>query len=1133
MAQIQTSIDTSLIRDNRKGGTRGSVGDFLADHIEPSADLSIVSAYFTIYAYYHLRSRLEQIDRLRFLFGEPNFILDRDKEPRIFRVEKDALSIRNKLNQKSVAHDCYNWIKEKVEIRSMVKPNFLHGKMYHVQNASGVRHAISGSSNFTASGLGYGNQPNIELNMVVDSDRDKRDLKAWFDELWHDDTGLVQDVKGEVLKYLQLLYRETDPEFVYLKTLYHVFQNYLEEQGKGGLLNERTGFFQSEVWEKLYSFQQDGVKGIINKLLRHGGCVLADSVGLGKTFEALAVIKYFELLNDRVLVLCPKKLSENWTVYQASQNSTLNPFQRDRFNYTVLYHTDLGRQGGVSGANGITLDSFNWGAFDLVVIDESHNFRNNTIGKYDDEGNLIRSRYKLLMDDIVNAGVETKVLLLSATPVNNTLKDLRNQIYFITGGSDTALAATTGVQNVASTISAAQKQFNEWADVRRNPDRSVAGLMERIDSGFFKLLDELTIARSRRHIEKFYDMASIGSFPERRKPVSVYSEMDVQNRFRSYDSINREISSYKLSLFNPSAYLREAHRAEYGERIENQRTANFSQETREHFLIGMMKIGFLKRLESSIQSFELSMDRTIGKIEKLELKIKNYLANPVRTDLSTEELNVEDDDDEVAAVEEAYLVGGKRKFDLAHLNLEAWVKDLREDKDKLLSLFHDAEVITPERDAKLQTLKKLIADKVRQPLNEGNRKVIVFTAFADTASYLYENLHEWAKAELNIESALVTGGTGNNRSTFEPRGFARQKDFNAILTNFSPRAKQRDLMRGMPQNGELDLLVATDCISEGQNLQDCDYLVNYDIHWNPVRIIQRFGRIDRLGSRNVAIQLVNFWPTRDLDQYINLQNRVEARMALVDITATGEDNLLDNDQIEDLVTQDLKFRDRQLKRLQTEVLDLEDMNEGGVSLTDFSLDDFRVELTRFIESRKKELDLAPLGLYAVVPSPVGRYADHADYGQLKIAENELIRPGVIYCLRQREPEVEPGETKARDNERVNPLHPYYLSYVYETGEVKFSYVSAKQVLEVFRLLCQGRGQAYDMLCDIFNQETGDGKEMGVYSELLKVSTDSTARKFDQRANQSLMNGRGGILIPEKDRASSQNDFELITWLVIK
>ncbi|WP_345263811.1 helicase-related protein [Nibrella viscosa] len=1141
MSIFTTAQSVSLIRDNRKNGPYGSVGGYLLKTIEPEAELSFVSAYFTIYAYHHLKNQLDQISHLRFLFGEPNFVIDRDKEPKIFRIESDALGIQNKLNQKAIARDCYNWIQAKVSIRSMVKPNFLHGKMYHIQNSRGIPYAISGSSNFTASGLGFGNRPNIELNMVVDGDRDKRDLKAWFDELWNDNTGLVEDVKDQVLKYLQQLYQDTPPEFVYLKTLYHVFENYLNEQDKGGLLNERTGFFQTGIWSKLYSFQQDGVKGVINKILRHGGCVLADSVGLGKTFEALAVIKYFELLNDRVLVLCPKKLSENWTIYQAHKNSELNPLAKDRFGYTVLYHTDLGRKGGVSGADGIDLNNFNWGAYDLVVIDESHNFRNNTVGKYDEQGNLVKSRYQRLMEDIINSGVKTKVLLLSATPVNNTLKDLRNQIYFLTGGSDTALAESTGVKNISSTVAAAQKQFNDWADPKKNPNRTVQNLLEKLDSGFFKLLDELTIARSRRHIEKFYDMNSIGKFPERRKPIPVYPDIDVNNRFRSYDAINREISGYKLSLFNPSAYLLEKYKEQYGERIETQKTANFSQEVREHFLIGMMKVGFLKRLESSVQSFGLSMGRTIDKIEKLENKIKTYLDNPVRTVLDTDELVIAEEDDDMAAVEEAYLVGGKKKFELAHLDLNKWLKDLREDKDKLISLYDSAAAITPARDAKLQALKKLISGKVANPINPNNRKVIVFTAFADTASYLYDCLHEWAKNELGIESALVSGGNGSNRSTFQPKGFKNQTDFNAILTNFSPRAKKRELLKSMPQEGEIDLLIATDCISEGQNLQDCDYLINYDIHWNPVRIIQRFGRIDRLGSRNETIQLVNFWPTRDLDQYINLQTRVEARMALVDITATGEDNLLNNDQIEDLVTQDLKFRDKQLKRLQEEVLDLEDMNEGGVSLTDFTLDDFRIELMRFIESRKKELERASLGLYAIVPAPAGKYAYMTDYGQLKIGENELIRPGAIYCLRQREPDAGQKAGGTSDNERVNPLHPYYLCYVYDDGQVKYSYVSAKQVLEVFRLLCQGRKEAYEELCEIFDRETDNGGDMRAYSALLKSAMESAARQYQKKIAVAAKTGGRGFIIPEAseqlgtdtDSPITADTFELITWLIIK
>ncbi|WP_020602558.1 helicase-related protein [Spirosoma spitsbergense] len=1094
--------------------------------------MSIVSAYFTIYAYYHLKDRLDTIQELRFLFGEPNFILDDSKTYRRSSIEQDAISLDNSIKQKNIASDCANWIQNKVQIRSMVKPNFLHGKLYHIQQHNGAKDAISGSSNFTASGLGFGNRPNMELNLIVDSKSSLNDLKDWFDSLWNADESLVRDVKTEVLKYLEQLYKDTSPEFVYLKTLYHIFGNYLSQQQSNDLLDGKSRFTESVVWNKLYPFQQDGVRGIISKIDRHGGCVLADSVGLGKTFEALAVIKYYEIKNKNVLVLCPKKLGENWTIYQAKKNSVLNPLQSDRLNYTVMYHTDLGRTQGIAQADNITIETFDWGVYDLVVIDESHNFRNNTVGKYDADGNLIKSRYARLMDDIIKAGAQTKVLLLSATPVNNSLKDLRNQIYFIIGGSDSALAESAGVKNIGNTLAAAQKQFTDWADPKKTVNRTVQGLMEKLDSGFFKLLDELTIARSRRHIETFYDMNAIGKFPERLKPKAVYPEMDTNHRFRSYDAINREISGYKLSLFNPSAYLLPDFEDQYSERIDTKKTANFSQAKREYFLIGMMKVGFLKRLESSVQSFELSMDRTIKKIETLETKVRAYQANPVRTIIETDELSIDaPDDEEVMAVEDAYLVGGKKKFDLTHLKLDEWLHDLSEDKDKLLSLYDSASAITPERDAKLQELKQLIREKVTNPLNADNRKVIVFTAFSDTASYLYENLHDWANTEFGIESALVTG-SGSNQTTFQPKGYRNPTDFNTILTNFSPRAKGRhQLTKTMPQIGEIDLLVATDCISEGQNLQDCDYLVNYDIHWNPVRIIQRFGRIDRLGSKNDKIQLVNFWPTKDLDQYINLKNRVEARMALVDITATGEDNLLSNDQIEDLVEQDLKFRDKQLKRLQEEILDLEDLNEGGVSLTDFTLDDFRIELMRFIEKNKQQLADAPLGLYAVVPSPVGPYAHlHGENGQLKIGDNDLIKPGALFCLRQK---ADADQKATDDTRQLNPLHPYYLAYVYDGGTVKYSYVNAKQILEVFRLLCQDRTRAHESLCDIFNAETENGADMAPYSDLLKRAIESSANSFKKQASQQLMTGRGGVLVPKEKQLTANSEFELVTWLIIK
>ncbi len=1117
---------STQIRDNWKKsantnwpkGEHGSVGGFLQDQIKAGTSLSVVSAYFTIYAYEHLKGQLDQIDNLRFLFGEPNFILDDSKQFRPAKIEQDTITPDASMKQKGIARECAEWIRTKVQIRSMVKPNFLHGKLYHIQQLNGGQDAISGSSNFTARGLGFGNRPNMELNLIVDSKSQLEDLKNWFEELWAvGDTSddLVRDVKNEVLKYLEQLYKDTAPEFVYLKTLYHIFENYLSQQQHDSSFESKTRFTESAVWQKLYLFQQDGVKGIIRKIEQHGGCVLADSVGLGKTFEALAVIKYYELKNKNVLVLCPKKLGDNWTIYQAKKNSTLNPLQTDKLNYTVMYHTDLGRTQGKSYADNIDIGSFNWGVYDLVVIDESHNFRNNTVGKYDADGNLIKSRYARLMDDIIRAGAKTNVLLLSATPVNNTLKDLRNQLYFITGGSDTALAESTGVKNLGTTLTNAQKQFSDWADATKNPKRTVQGLMEKLDSSFFKLLDELTIARSRRHIQTFYDMSAIGKFPDRLKPIAVYPDLDTDEMFPSYDEVNRAILSYQLSLFNPSAYLQDAYKEQYGERVDTKKTANFSQEKREHFLIGMMKVGFLKRLESSVQSFEISMLRTIDKIKALEKRIKNFQDGLESGDIQADELvDLDSDDEDVVAANEAFFIGKGRKLNLAHIDVATWQTDLKADRSKLTSLYNNALAITPDRDAKLQALKRLIGAKIASPLNADNRKVIVFTAFADTATYLYDNLHTWAKTEFGLDTALVSGGAGGNKSTFQPKGgYTRQTDFNAILTNFSPRAKGRDKLTGtMPQTGGVDLLIATDCISEGQNLQDCDYLVNYDIHWNPVRIIQRFGRIDRLGSVNDQIQLVNFWPTKDLDQYINLKARVEARMALVDMTATGEDNLLSNEQLEDLVEQDLKFRDKQLKRLQEEVLDLEDLNEGGVSLTDFTLDDFRIELMRFIEQNKQLLANAPLGLYAVVPS------------------TDQIKPGTLFCLRHK-PDAE--ATNSTENQAINPLHPYYLAYVYDDGTVKYSYVNTKQIMEIFRLLCQDRPQAYEQLCDLFNAETKNGLNMAAYSGMMKAAIEAAAGTFRKQAANQLMTGRGGTLLPKEKQITTSTEFELITWLIIK
>lgn len=1019
-----------------------------------------------------------------------------------YNIADDGLKLANRLEQRRAAKECAEWILRKVEIRSIKQANLLHGKMYHIAKDS-REEAIMGSSNFTVNGLGLsGTSNNIELNLVVDSNRDRADLKNWFDTLWNNDE-LVKDVKADVLTYLEQLYQDNAPDFIYFKTLFEVFKEYISQQDEGGLADIQKQVVDTQIWQSLFEFQKDGVKGAINKIRNFNGCILADSVGLGKTYEALAIIKYFEIKNQRVLVLCPKKLRENWTVYQAHNASELNPFSKDRFAYTVLSHTDLSREGGFSGD--VDLSNLSWGNFDLVVIDESHNFRNNTPGKKDDEGNIIRrSRYTRLMEDIIQKGIKTKVLLLSATPVNNNLKDLRNQIYFITENTDEALQSSLGIESIQETLRVGQLTFNDWA--KKNSERNTAELLDKLSSAFFKLLDGLTIARSRKHIQKYYKdtVALLGGFPERAKPNSVYPEIDTRGEFMPYDRLNDEIMRYQLSLFKPSAYLQDEHKDKYSSKA----VAAFTQENREKFLIGMMKVNFLKRLESSIHSFELTLSRTIGKIDLLIEKIENFKKvqkdNP---EIKWDDLQISDADDD--ELQEAFNLQefqvSKAGIKLAHLQLDRWLSDLRDDKKQLGKLHDQAKVITRDRDAKLEELKQLIKEKAAHPTETkrgaANRKVLVFTAFADTAVYLYDSLMQWARDDLNVHAAMVSGGASENKTTFG------RNDFNQILTNFSPYSKKREKMKHMPQEGEIDLLIATDCISEGQNLQDCDTLVNYDIHWNPVRVIQRFGRIDRIGSVNHTVQLVNFWPTQDLDKYIALKTRVEARMALVDIAATQEDNLLSAENLEYMITDELKYRDRQLKRLKEEVLDLEEFNESA-TLTDFTLDDFRAELLRYIEANRERLEEAPNGLYAVVPAQPERN----------------VRPGVVYCLKQK------GNAGSAE---VNPLQPYYLVYMQNEGVARFGFTHPKQILTIFRELCSGNLSPFEDLCREFDRETQNGGNMKTYNDLLDKTILSIEGAFKKRVASSLQSGRGAV-IPQLDaQVTDKTDFELVTWLIIK
>lgn len=1088
------------------------MGDFLRQQLKPGADLDLVTAYFTVFAYDKLRTELNQLGRIRLLFGEAAFIktIDPDKKDgAAYVLNDDGLALAGGLSQRHLAQACAKWMKDKVDVRSVTKTGFLHGKMSHITRGE-VSAAIVGSSNFTTRGLGLAAaNNNVELNLIASDDRDRADLHAWFEGLWNDKTR-VEDVKLQVLDYLLQVYQDQSPEFIYYKTLYHLFARFLESGTDLESALKKTSLLETGVWKSLFDFQRDGSKGAINKLRELGGCILADSVGLGKTYEALAVIKYFELKNERVLVLCPKKLADNWLLYR--NNSALNPFLADRFRYDVLHHTDLSRDDGTS--NGIDLKALNWGNYDLVVIDESHNFRNNSVGVERDDGSKIRTRYERLIGDIIKAGIKSKVLLLSATPVNNELADLRNQISFIAGGdvardesADAAFELSLGITSLKATTQQAQARFTNWAKLSP-AKREKKELINVLGGDFLKLLDALTIARSRRHVARYYagEMKRLGGFPERKPPISLHPEIDLQGKFPSYDTVAQQITANKLWLFRPSDHLRKDLKKEIREAYER-RIGGFTQQGREKILTGMMRVSLLKRLESSVDSFRISLRNMLEKIDALEGRMKLFEKHREENpDLDYDALSPEEIDD--AELADALEVGRHQKFKMAHLDLPGWRAHLKEDRAKILELLALADPIVPDRDAKLAELKRLVADKVKNPPidkdGRPNRKILAFTAYADTARYLYDQLHSWVRKQLKIHVSLVIG-SGDNESTL-----TESPDFTKILMDFAPRSKRRADFNPDAPKAETDLLIASDCISEGQNLQDCDTVINYDIHWNPVRIIQRFGRIDRIGSRATEVHLVNFWPTENLDLYLKLKLRVEARMALVDLTATQTDNPLDPQQLEDLVASDLRIRDRQLVRLQKEVLDLEDF-EDTVTLADFSLDDFRLDLLRYLEANRSMLAGAPLGLYAVVPPA---------------ANIPMAKAGVIYCLRQKDQAATP------QGERVNPLAPYYLVYVQADGEVRLAFTQSKTVLNLFRELALGKAQPYVELCRLFDRQTEQGDDMRTYSRLLANAVDSITATYEKRLASGLQQSRQFVLPTVEEQPQADSAFELVTWLVL-
>lgn len=1074
------------------------LGDDLKSEIKRGSKLRIAATTFSIFAFEALRNELEEIGELEFIFTSPSFVTESATDPlpkarRQFFIPQASngesalfgtefeIRLRNKLTQRAIARECAQWVSRKVRFRS----NTTGAPMQQFATID-ERAAYIPLQGFTSADLGYERNDAVS-NMVskVDEAPMAAQYVALFEQIWQNPDQL-QDVTDAVHDHIVSVYKENSPARIYFLILYNLFAEFLDDISEDVLPNDLTGYLDTEIWQSLYNFQRDAATGVINKLETYNGCILADSVGLGKTFTALAVIKYCELRNKSVLVMAPKKLAENWTNYNA--NLTTNLFASDQFNYDVLAHTDLSRTRGES--LGIPLDRVNWGNYDLLVIDESHNFRN---AEFSTER---ETRYQRLMRQVVQEGVNTKVLMLSATPVNNRFGDLRNQLALAYAGESQQLAAMLNISGTIERVfKETQRVFNEWSKLPAE-QRTADTILARLDFDFFELLDAVTISRSRKHIQAFYDTSDIGAFPERLTPISVRSPLTDLPTVPSFNELFEQLSSLTLAVYGPLAYVFPSRLQKYEERYGNVSAglnivggavSNLGQASRERGIQKLMTVNLLKRLESSVEAFRLTLSRLQATVNHALEAVDDHAGSVADITATITDFEADDDDFEMPT---GGTVGTKVQVDLADMDVESWKRDLDHDAAVIAALIAGVELVTPEHDLKLQKLTDQIRSKLAAPINPGNRKVLVFSAFADTANYLYRELVP-CLSESGVETAVVTG-QGSPRTTLG-RGFGYQE----VLTLFSPHSKSRALV--MPdEKREIDVLIGTDCISEGQNLQDCDYVINYDIHWNPVRIIQRFGRIDRIGSTNALIQLVNFWPDISLDEYINLKERVENRMVIADLAATADDNLFTQE------SSDTAFRKEQLRKLQDEIIELEDVRTG-VSITDLGLNDFRMDLLGYVKEYG-DLAAAPRGLHAVVPA-------RPDIG---------LQPGVLFALRN----VRVGKTINRGNR----LHPHYLVYLDEHGNVIFDHTEVKHLLDLVRSGCRSYDEPVPEVCRIFNAATNDGAEMQHYSGLLTAAIRSMIDVAEQRDIDSLFSG--GHTTALTATIQGLDDFELIAFIAI-
>ncbi|WP_400225338.1 helicase-related protein [Methanomethylophilus alvi] len=1068
------------------------VRDDLKKRIRKGSKVSIAAACFSIYAYKELREELEKVDEVRFIFTSPTFSTDEtlktkkdrkqfyipkvDRERSLYGTEFE-IKLRNEMTLKAISRECADWVKRKAKFKTNTTNSVMQGMM---NIETGKDRCSYNINDFSTSGIGCDKGNMIYNNTLrLDAEESLGFFKT-FESIWNDAERL-EDVTKNIADSFSQIYNENPPEFIYFMTLYNIFNEFLDDINEDVLPDDNVGFKNTVIWNKLYDFQKDAALAIINKLEKYNGCILADSVGLGKTFTALAVIKYYEMRNKSVLVLCPKKLSENWNTYR-NQYKT-NPLIDDRLNYTVLYHTDLSRKHGKS--NGQDLSQVYWENFNLVVIDESHNFKNGS--EYVRENR--RNRYQVLLEDVVKKGVKTKVLMLSATPVNNRFMDLKNQLALAYEGDsrllDEKLNTTTSLEKI---FKDAQAAYNKWSKLPPE-ERKTEVLLDSLSFDFFEVLDSVTIARSRKHIERYYKNSNVGKFPDRRPPVSIRPKLTDSNV--SYNEIYTSLLRLNLDIYTPSKFIHESKRDIYDDSAGNNRNVNSSG--REEGIRTLMRISLLKRLESSVNSFSLTLQRVLTRIDyTLEMidRFKNrdaYEGKAFTIDANELDYNDLDLDEQNAD----FTVGKKLKINLADMDWLTWGNNIASDKAVLEDLKSKISTIGPENDTKLKELFAQIDNKIIHPFNDGNKKLLIFTAFSDTAQYLFDNVSKYISSKYHLNTGMITGSV-DGKTTIPGIG----SDMNLVLSCFSPISKERGKIYDTDET--IDILIATDCISEGQNLQDCDCVINYDIHWNPVRIIQRFGRVDRIGSLNKEIQLINFWPDIDLDEYINLKARVESRMKISIATSTGDDDPINIEE-----KGDLEYRKKQLEQLQKDNADIEDVS-GGISIMDLGLSEFRTDLLDYIK-KNPGIERQPHGMNAV------------------ISGDESHPKGVFFVLRN----VNDGV----NIDSRNRLHPYYMVYVNNDGETIINHLNPKKLLDSMRFLCRDKSEVDELACKEFNMETDDGRDMTAYSELLRTAVSSIIDvNADSDIDSLFSGGETTALIND---VSGLEDFELICFLVVR